>query len=66
MILLICVVGIVILVNCVLVPWADMIHGRIELLLFLERFLGASLLGIMFGAMLGCFMNIFYYLEKDK
>jgi hypothetical protein len=65
-ILVICVVGIVILVNCVLVPWADMIHGRIELEPFLYKFLKVSLMGILFGGMLGCFMNIFYYLEKDK
>lgn len=65
-ILVICVVGIVILVNCVFVPWSDVVQGSIPFLLFLERFLGASLLGIMFGAMLGCFLNIFYCLIKDE
>lgn len=65
-ILVICVVGIVILVNCVLVPWADMIHGRIAFEPFLYKFLKVSLMGILFGGMLGCFMNIFYYLEKDN
>lgn len=65
-ILVICVVGITILVNCVFVPWADVARGNIPFLLFLERFLGVSLLGVMFGAMLGCFLNIFYCLIKDE